>query len=181
MGQDARKQLGGFEMSGQVVPKWRLSLAGGALVLLVALGFGAVNARSPAATVSDDPGVAAASTELASGPTAGGAGDAALLRPRRLGRALVHGTVTLDLPQKGLVTVQVDHGNISSVGANNVAISEAGGSTVTVATAEKTRVRKNGEKVKLSDLKAGDEVFVVSELEGGKATAYRIVVPKAAR
>ena len=41
------------------------------------------------------------------------------------------------------------------------------------------RVRKNGALAKLSALKAGDQVFVVSELQGGTATADRIVVPKA--
>ena len=91
----------------------------------------------------------------------------------------MHGTVTLDLPRKGLITVQLDHGTVSTVGASSITISEAGNTSVTIATGDKTRVRKNGALAKLSDLKAGDQVFVVSELQGGTATADRIVVPKA--
>jgi hypothetical protein len=167
-------------MSDPAVPKRRLWVCGGGLLLLAAVGLGAVNAGSPSSTASENPPITTAAAQLTAGQSrAGGGGDAALLRPRRLGRALVHGTVTLDLPQKGLVTVQLDHGKISALGANSVSISEAGGSTITVATDDQTRVRKEGKKAKLADLKPGDDVFVVSLLEGGKATAYRIVGPKA--
>ena len=161
------------------IPQWRLVLAGGALVLLAAIGLGAVNAgASPNAAgggaSADTPAV------LASNPAGAVANaNAPALRPRRLGPALVHGVVTLDLPRKGLVTVQLDHGTVSAIDGANLKISESGDSSVTIATDGKTRVRKHGGQAKLVDLKVGDEVFVVSEIEGGKATAYRIVVPKA--
>ena len=159
------------------IPQWRLVLAGGALVLLAAIGLGAVNAgASPSAggASADAPAL------LASDPAGAVAdGNAPALRPRRLGRALVHGVVTLDLPRKGLVTVQLDHGTVSAIDGANLKISESGNSSVTIATDDKTRVRKNGGQAKLADLKVGDEVFVVSEIAGGTSTAYRIVVPKA--
>jgi Domain of unknown function (DUF5666) len=77
------------------------------------------------------------------------------------------------------VTVQLDHGTVSAIDGANLKISESGNSSVTIATDDKTRVRKNGGQAKLADLNVGDEVFVVSEIEGGTSTAYRIVVPKA--
>ncbi len=161
------------------IPQWRLVLAGGALVLLAAIGLGAVNAgASPNAAgggaSADAPAV------LASNPAGAVANaNAPALRPRRLGRALVHGVVTLDLPRKGLVTMQLDHGTVSAIDGANLKISESGDSSVTIATDGKTRVRKHGGQAKLVDLKVGDEVFVVSEIEGGQSIAYRIVVPKA--
>lgn len=166
-------------MSNHALPKWRLLMSGGALAALAAVGLGAVNAQSVSTT---DRATDEAITEHVGQPQNAGqaAGDRGLIRPRALGRALVHGTVTLDLPRKGLVTVQLDHGKLESIAANAITISEAGNTSVTVTTDDKTKVRKNGEKAKLSDLKAGDEVFVVSELEGDTATAYRIVVPRTA-
>jgi hypothetical protein len=162
------------------IPKWRLALVGGAMLLLAAVGLGAVNAGASPTSPANAPSAEAARV-LASDAQGAPAQDAPALRPRRLGRALVHGTVTLDLPRKGLVTVQLDHGTIAAIDGTNLRISEAGNSSVTVATDDKTRVRKNGSKAKVSDLKVGDEVFVVSEVEGGSATAYRVVVPKAGR
>jgi hypothetical protein len=163
------------------IPRRRIALAGGAMLVLATVGLSVVSAGSGARPTSDQAAAAVADALLTNPGTATGKGsDAALLRPRRLGRTLVHGTVTLDLPQKGLVTVQLDHGKVSTVGANSITISEVGNTSLTIATGDKTRVRKNDALAKLSDLKAGDEVFVVSELEGGTATAYRIVVPKAA-
>jgi hypothetical protein len=97
----------------------------------------------------------------------------------RIGRRLVHGTIVVDLPKAGLTTVQVDHGTISSVGATSLAISEAGGTSVTVTLDDKTRVRRNGAKAAIADLKTGDEVFVMSRVASGGTIAAVVVVPKA--
>jgi hypothetical protein len=86
--------------------------------------------------------------------------------------------VVLDLPEKGLTTIQVDHGTISTVGATSLTIAEAGGTSATVTLGDETRVRRNGEKAKVADLKKGDEVFVLSKVESGGTAAYLVVVPK---
>jgi hypothetical protein len=97
----------------------------------------------------------------------------------RIGRRLVHGTIVVDLPKTGLTTVQVDHGTISNVGATSLTISEAGGTSVTVKLDDKTRVRRNGAKAAIADLKTGDQVFVMSRVASGGTVAAVVVVPKA--
>ena len=100
------------------------------------------------------------------------------LRRLKLGRHLVHATVVLDLPQKGLTTIQVDHGTISTVGATTLTIAETGGTSPTVTLGGETRVRRHGAKAAIGDLKKGDEVFVMSKVESGGTTAYLVIVPK---
>jgi hypothetical protein len=97
----------------------------------------------------------------------------------RIGRRLVHGTIVVDLPKAGLTTVQVDHGTISTVGATSLSISEAGGTSVTVILDDKTRVRRNGAKAAIADLKTGDQVFVMSKVQSGGTVASVVIVPKA--
>jgi hypothetical protein len=100
------------------------------------------------------------------------------LRRLRLGQHLVHATVVLDLPNKGLTTIQVDHGTISSVSATSLTIAEAGSTSVTVTVGDETRVRRNGAKAKVADLKTGDAVFVMSKVDTGGTVAYLVIVPK---
>lgn len=76
-----------------------------------------------------------------------------------------------------IVTLQFDHGTISAIDAAAVTIAEKGGSNVTVGTNDDTRVRKGRKPATLADLAVGDEVFVVSVVDDGAATARGIVVP----
>ncbi|MEA2549326.1 MAG: hypothetical protein QOE42_1924, partial [Chloroflexota bacterium] len=94
-------------------------------------------------------------------------------------RHLVHGTVVVDLDKVGLTTIQLDHGTITAVSASSLTISETGGGTVTTALGSDTRVRRDGAKAAVTDLKAADEIFVMSKVEPGGSTAYLVVVPKA--
>jgi hypothetical protein len=143
-------------------------------------------AAAPAPATADD-GVLAGELDaiLAADQTTAGAAtalrDNALatgLRRLKLGRHLVHATVVLDLPQKGLTTIQVDHGTISTVGATSLTIAETGGTSPTVTLGGETRVRRHGAKAAVGDLKKGDEVFVMSKVESGVTTAYLVIVPK---
>lgn len=93
-------------------------------------------------------------------------------------RRLVHATVVVDLPDKGLTTIQLDHGTISAVSADSLSIAEAGGTSVTLALGAETRVRRSGEKAAVTDLKVGDEVFVMSRVESDGSEAYLVVVPR---
>ncbi len=101
------------------------------------------------------------------------------LRRLAAARKLVHATVVVNLPKLGgLTTIQLDHGTISAVGTTSLSVAETGGTTATVFLGDETRVRKNAAKAAVADLKTGDEVFVMSKVDGGKAEAYLVVVPK---
>jgi hypothetical protein len=90
--------------------------------------------------------------------------------------------MTIDSPKDGLITVQIDGGTISAMGAGSVTIAEKGGGSVTVATDADTRVRRDRKRATPADLKVGDTVHVMSRVAtGGSATAKVIVVPPASR
>ena len=160
------------------LPRRSLALAGGALVLLAAAGVGLVQASSAPAAVGTPAAVPLAVPPV--GATGGTDAFAAALRLR--GRGLVvHGTVTIDSPKEGLITVQVDGGSASAVDADSVTIAEKGGGAVTVAIDAETRVRRDRRRATAADLKVGDSVRVVSRVgTDGTATAKLIVVAPAA-
>jgi uncharacterized protein DUF5666 len=168
------------------IPTWRLALTGGAIVLLAAVGVGLVMASSnPAAA----PSLGAAPAPAASPTTAGDGTRHPGLR-RLLGRVgpaarhFVNGTLNFTDKDGNIITVQLDHGTIASIGAGSLTITEAGGRQVTVSTDANTVVRlgRGAGIGKLADLKAGDEVFVQSRLDGGTTLAKHIlrVPPKTA-
>jgi hypothetical protein len=155
----------------------RLALGGGALVLLTAVGVGFVQASTagaaPLPAAADAVAPLTATTDQADVLSAA-------LRLRARGR-IVHGTVTIDSPKDGLITVQVDGGTIAAVDAHSITIAEKGGGSVTVATDADTRVRRDRKRATTADLKVGDTVRVVSRVanNGGAATAKAIVVAPA--
>lgn len=178
---------------------FRHTLLAGATVAVVGLavfGIAAAGARSEAAA-TDTPAALAASGAAAdaSDPaTVDGAVEAILAAdqtapPERLRAAalrrlaawrhLVHATATLDLPALGgLTTVQLDHGTVSAVSATSLTIAEAGGTSVTVDLGASTKVRRNGTKAAVTDLRTGDEAFVMSRVETDGTEAYLVVVPR---
>lgn len=93
-------------------------------------------------------------------------------------RKLVHATVVVDLPKRGLTTLQLDHGTIAVVSATSLTIRESGGGSVTVTLGDQTRVRRDGARAAVTDLRTGDEVFAISTVEAGGTTASLVVVPK---
>lgn len=146
------------------IPLWRLVPTGGALVVFLAAGIGVA--------------FAGASTDAESLAPAGAAFD--LDRPFRYGRSVVHGTLTIDDIDQGLVTIQLDGGAITAVDADSITLSEAGGASVTVAIDERTRVRIDRHRAEVGDLKAGQKVVICSRVaDGGAVTARLIVVPPA--
>ena len=155
----------------------RLALATAAVLVLTAAGIGvAAAAAPPAATDPLEP--AALEMPLPASDQDAGAIDAPRLR-KLLGARMVHAEVIVDRGDKGLVTIQADRGTIKAIGAQSLTIAQAGNRTETVATTELTRVRKDRQKATLADLEVGDRVLVLSQLKGGKAEAYLVVVPAA--
>jgi hypothetical protein len=106
--------------------------------------------------------------------------NAAVRGLRRLAaaRKLIHATVVADLPKLGgITTIQLDHGTISAVSATSLSVGETGGSTARVKLGDETRVRRDGARATVADLKTGDEVFVMSRVESDGTVAYLVVVP----
>jgi hypothetical protein len=152
----------------------RLALGGGALVLLTAVGVGFVQASSAGA--ASPPGAADAAVVPPAATTDQADSLTAALRLRGRGR-IVHGTLTIDSPKDGLITVQVDGGTIAAIDSHSITIAEKGGGSVTVATDTDTRVRRDRKRATTGDLKVGDTVRVVSRVtNGGAATAKAIIV-----
>ncbi len=179
------------------IPRRRLALVAGALVILGAAGGGLVQAAATPSVQGADPGATARAADdtvlldslaLISDPTSGGASLPAqrlAVRDRLMERVanvrghLVHGVVTMVDRDGKLVTYQVDHGTVSAIGSGSITIAEAGGSSVTVSTTTSTRVRREAKRSTLGGLKTGDEVVVRSIVDGGVASARLIIVPPA--
>lgn len=168
-------------------PRWRLAIVAGTLIILSTVGVGLAEAAPASATA---PSAGAAPTAAIGGVTATDQQPPSIgerlralgdrLGDRvfgRFGKNLVHGTVTFVDRDGALVTVQFDHGTIAAIESDAITIAETGNSSVTVAAGEETKVRKERKRASLADLAFGDEVFVVSIVDDGAATARRIVVP----
>jgi len=156
---------------------WRLALTGGAIVILVVAGLGlAAASNAPAAPAANVAAAAPTASPSAGGPLARLRGRIAKARALRLGRHLVHATVTVTDKDGQLVTLQLDHGTVQSIGSGTLTISEAGSGTETVSTDDATKVFLGRNAGKLADVKVGAEVFVQSRVDGGTTLAKRILV-----
>jgi hypothetical protein len=182
------------------IPRWRLALSAGALIVLGAVGGGFVQAatgpavaappaNADSATATDatdaDAAILLDTFALMSDPTSSGAAVPAqllALRDRIQERIahvrghLVHGTLTLLDRDGKLVTYQLDHGKVTAVDSDSITIAEAGGATVTVARTSDTRIRKALRPSTPADLRTGDEVLVRSTVAGNTATANLVII-----
>jgi hypothetical protein len=173
------------------IPPWRLALSGGAIVLLAAIGVGLVAASTTSPATPAAPVAAAPSDTPSASPGESNSGAAVRERLRdRLGalpahpirramaQHLIQGTLRFTDRNGDLVTVQLDHGTITAIGAGSLTVGEADGSSVTVATDDNTVVFLGGwaGKGTLADLQAGDQIFVQSRVDGGVTLAKRIVI-----
>ncbi len=167
----------------------RVTVIAGSALLVAVAGIGIAQAQpseraaagSSNAVAAMDPDVATIDAVLTAEQVApDAAGRLAAERLRRLAawKHLVHGTVVVDLPKSGLTTIQLDHGTISAISVTSLTIAEAGGSSVTVSLSGESRVRRDGAKAAVADLKTGDAVVVMSKVESGGTTAYLVVVPR---
>jgi hypothetical protein len=139
----------------------------GAIVTIGILGGSALTRDARGATETVAP-----STTSSSGDRA----DRLGFRPR-LGRHVVHAVVTVER-DGALLTFQVDRGTVASIAGGKLSVSEKGGASVTIATNEQIRVRRDGKKIALTDLKSGDEVYVISQVPAsGDPVAIRIAAP----
>ncbi len=159
------------------IPTWRLILTGGALVILAAAGIGLVSAADPAAPATPASELAAPDRDAAAQPDRRDRVPERLRDHPRFLRNLVHAEITVDHPDAGLITIQLDRGTIKAIGASSLTISEAGGSTVVVKTDDETRVRIGRQRGSLDDLQVGDDVFVQSRVDGSVLAKRIVVIP----
>lgn len=167
----------------------RITILAGSALLVAVAGMGIAQAQPSGsaattptgATAASEADLAAIDAVLAVGqvaPDATGRLGAERLRRLAAWKHLVHGTVVVNLPKAGLTTVQLDRGTISAVSGTSLTIAEAGDSSVTVSLSGESRVRRDGAKAAITDLKTGDVVVVMSTVESGGTTAYLVVVPR---
>jgi len=163
------------------IPTWRLALTGGAIVVLVLAGLGlAAASNGPATPAANIAAAAPTAGPSTNGPAANGKNRVNGLRALRLGRHLVHATVTVTDKDGNLVNLQFDHGTVQSIVNGTLTISEAGGGTQTVSTDDATKIFLGRTAGKLADVKVGAEIFVRSRIDGGTTLAKRILVVPAA-
>lgn len=161
--------IGVAEAAGQSTP----SAAGTSPAPLAASGAG-TDASEPA-TIDGAVDAILAADQTATAERLRGAA----LRRLAAWRHLVHATATLDLPALGgLTTVQLDHGTVSAATSTSLTIAEAGGTSVTVELGPSTRVRRDGANAAVTEVKTGDEAFVMSRVEADGTEAYLVVVPR---
>jgi hypothetical protein len=94
-------------------------------------------------------------------------------RPRGLVRRALHGEVTLAGEQHRVIAFQ--RGPITKIDQGSVTVNSADGFEATYVVNGETKIRKGkGDDIDLSDLKAGDRVYVVALKDGSALTAKRI-------
>jgi len=136
------------------VKKHRFGVALGALLV--------VGGSYAAAQAASTPRPQQVSLTQAQAPAEGA--PAAKTGHRRLGlglRRLVHGDLVVQGKDNQLRNIRLDHGVLQAVDGSTIAIKEADGSTVDIATTDQTRVVRDGQVVKIGDLRAGDNVWTV--------------------
>jgi hypothetical protein len=88
----------------------------------------------------------------------------------------VHADAVVPNDKGGFDTMTMDRGSFSALSGDQLTITEgtkrATYKTVTLTIPANATVRRNGEKAQLSDLKAGDEVFVVQGPNGTVVAAH---------
>lgn len=95
-------------------------------------------------------------------------------RALRLGAAVEHGELVVKT-KDGTRTVSVQHGAVQQASGTSLVVKSEDGTTWTYAVDDKTRVRKDGQKVAAGELKSGDEVRVFAVKQGDSRLARLVV------
>jgi hypothetical protein len=176
------------------IPRWRVALTGAAIVILAIAGIGIVSGGSTVGlNVADNVADVAAGAATSNGEeqaldAALDAAPAAVRDGARTGkdagplgrwglRHLVHAVVTIEGKDGDLYTIQLDRGTVTAVDGDSLTISEAGGSSVTVALNSDTKVREGRERSNLDAIDVGDEVFVQSRIDGSTLAKRIVIIP----
>jgi hypothetical protein len=87
-------------------------------------------------------------------------------------RRLVHGDLVVQGKNDELRDVRVDHGVLQSVDGTTLVLKEADGATVDVPTGDRTKIVLDRRPAKITDLKAGDQIWTL-RLKDGPALRVR--------
>ena len=159
----------------------RIAVGVSTAALVGGIGAGIAYADTP----SDDPTASPRATETSSPtqtPTAepSGKADQHGFRNRLVSRHLrfvaraLHGEVTLAGEQHRVIAFQ--RGGVSEVSKTSLTVKSNDGFAGTYALSGETKVRKNGDTAKLSDIDTSDRVFVVATKDASKLNARRVIV-----
>jgi hypothetical protein len=85
----------------------------------------------------------------------------------------VHGQITERKAGGGFQTVDIQQGKVTAVSSSSITIKSADGYTATYGVAKSTEV--NAQAAGIATVKAGNRVFLVATVTGGKATAASII------
>jgi hypothetical protein len=91
----------------------------------------------------------------------------------------VHGTATVRIKDGGFTDVAWQRGQVTAASGGNLTVRSADGTTWRWGTNSNTKVRRHGEKASVSQLAAGDRIFVIGTVDGSTRTTRAAVVPKA--
>jgi hypothetical protein len=146
----------------------------GVSTVALACGIGAGIASADPASPSPTPTASASPT-----PTAQPRHPDRRQRPKfrrfaRLAARALHGEVTLAGEQHRVVAFQ--RGPVEKVSDTSLTVKSEDGYTATYVVSADTVVRRDGDKVKIADVKAGDHVRVVANKEGSTLKAFRLRV-----
>jgi hypothetical protein len=96
-------------------------------------------------------------------------------------RRLVHGDLLVQGKGGELRNVRVDHGVLQSVDGSTLVLKEGDGSTVDIATTDQTKFVRDRQPAKITDLKAGDQVWTLRlKNADGSFTTLRVRARSAA-
>ena len=159
----------------------RIAVGVSTAALVGGIGAGIAYADTP----SEDPTATPRATETSSPtqtPTAAPSGktDQNGFRNRFVRRHLrfvaraLHGEVTLAGEQHRVIAFQ--RGGVEKVNKTSLTVKSNDGFAGTYALSGDTKVRKNGDTAKLSDIDTSDRVFVVATKDAAKLNARRVIV-----
>jgi hypothetical protein len=148
---------------------------------IAAIGLGAValgGIVGVGVSFADDP---TPSTSPSASPSAGasakpGSDKNAGHDRRALVRRALHGEATLGGKQIRVVDFQ--RGLVGQVSDTSITLKSTDGFTATYAVTSDTKVRKDGQAAKITDIKTGDEVRVLALKTGTTSTAKVVAEPK---
>lgn len=118
------------------------------------------------------------STPLAAGPAKGKRGGNGLAG--RLRGRLLHGQATVLGKDGKPVVVAEQRGTVDAVSATSITLTSKDGFKQTYAVTSTTRVRVDGKKSAITDVKTGQVAGVVAKVDGSTQTA-QIVIERAAK
>jgi len=100
-------------------------------------------------------------------------------RPRGLEQRALYGEFTVRGRNHTYTTVDLRKGQVSAVSPTSITVTSLDKTSGTFVVNSATKVRKNGAKATINDVKVGDRVVVMGTRSGNTLTAKAIVVPKA--